>query len=138
MTKIGSFVCLGRALYITTTPLCFSFNCSAVAYVLEIEFRQREVVIELAWDEDDNYRCENCLSWESFEFCFKEQEFTHSCSEFLSCRGFEDLKIGRKRERYNRATGEREEEIEHKDGLNIDQLNDTTTSGQIFYYFSLS
>ena len=39
--------------------------------ILEIEFRQREVVIGLAWDEDDNRRYENCLSWESFEFCFK-------------------------------------------------------------------
>ena len=81
--------------------------------LLEIESRQREVVIGLARDGDENYRYENRLNWEGFEFRFKERGSTHSFPEFLSYFRFEELKLGRQRERYHRVSRKRGEEREH-------------------------
>ena len=40
--------------------------------ILEIESRKREVVIVLNRDDADNYRYKKNLSWEGFEFRFKQ------------------------------------------------------------------
>ena len=40
--------------------------------ILEILLRKRDVLVELARDEADNYLYDNPLIWEGFPFCFKE------------------------------------------------------------------
>ena len=101
--------------------------------ILEIKSRKREVVITLNRDNDDNYRYENCLSWEGFEFRFKQRGSTHSFSEFLPCSGFDDLKLVRKRKRYNRVTRDRQDHLQHEVGSDIDQLNMTQLRLDTFF-----
>ena len=85
---------------------------------------QCDVLIELARDKADNYLYDNFLIWEGFQFCFKERGSTHNFAEFISYKGFDKLKTGRRRERYNRTSSEREEELEYdEEGLAGDHVN---------------
>ena len=66
--------------------------------ILEIESRKREVVIVLNRDNNDNYRYTFVLAWKALSFVSKNEDPLIAFSEFLSCKGFDDLKLGRKRE----------------------------------------
>lgn len=81
-------------------------------------------MVSLARDANGNYCYEDRLRWEGIEFRFKERCSLYNFSEFLAYKAFEQLKVGRRRERYERATRERSEEREHEAMLsNISTLN---------------